>query len=348
MWCFGGYVLPSTRNISIDIARGIAMLLVVMGHTHMPKQLFKFICVFHVPLFFFLSGYVFNYNKWKNKWSEFLENRFCRIIKPYFLTSIFIFYPLWFFVARHFGDSSKLNLSPVKMFVGIFYGCGNQYLTFNSPLWFLPCLFLGYIIFFWLLKLSDLSQSVFCSVILLFTCTCIGLFLSSFFTFPWSLDIAMVIQPFFMAGYYIQSKGIVKNSYVSFLSFGLLIVCFFLNNNVDTNARHYGNIFLYYTGGIAGSVFVIWLSAFIKNLKVLSLIGKESMTVLLWHNWGLKITSLIFIIVFHCPLQVAKQHYIIYSVFSIMFSFCILRLRTVIQNWLRKNQHYLIAELFTW
>jgi len=51
----------------IDIAKGIGIILVVLGHTLVPQVretgfagfLWIFIYNFHMPLFFFLSGYLF-------------------------------------------------------------------------------------------------------------------------------------------------------------------------------------------------------------------------------------------------------------------------------------------------
>ena len=42
------------RDIRIDILKGIGILLVVWGHA--TAILIKEICIFHMPLFFFLSG----------------------------------------------------------------------------------------------------------------------------------------------------------------------------------------------------------------------------------------------------------------------------------------------------
>ena len=46
------------RYEHIDIARGVAILLVVLGHSCLTVEnsLNRFILSFHMPLFFFLSG----------------------------------------------------------------------------------------------------------------------------------------------------------------------------------------------------------------------------------------------------------------------------------------------------
>lgn len=56
------------RNVDIDIGKGIAIILVVVGHIiqhgshnnfdYLEHDLFKVIYSFHMPLFIFLSGFV--------------------------------------------------------------------------------------------------------------------------------------------------------------------------------------------------------------------------------------------------------------------------------------------------
>ena len=46
------------RDIRIDILKGIGIILVVWGHA--TAILIKEICIFHMPLFFFLAGIIPN------------------------------------------------------------------------------------------------------------------------------------------------------------------------------------------------------------------------------------------------------------------------------------------------
>ena len=50
----------SKRDASIDICKGIGIMLMVLGHSGIPQGGFDFIYMFHMPLFFFVSGYCFN------------------------------------------------------------------------------------------------------------------------------------------------------------------------------------------------------------------------------------------------------------------------------------------------
>lgn len=59
----------SKRIESLDIAKGIGILIVVLGHVLRTDDVFlkKFIFSFHMPLFFMLSGFVFNTENKKGK-----------------------------------------------------------------------------------------------------------------------------------------------------------------------------------------------------------------------------------------------------------------------------------------
>ena len=49
------------HDYSIDIARGIACLLVIIGHiSSTPSQVNVWIYAFHMPLFFIISGLIIN------------------------------------------------------------------------------------------------------------------------------------------------------------------------------------------------------------------------------------------------------------------------------------------------
>ena len=43
----------------VDIAKGIGMILVVYGHTSIPKFLSNWIWSFHMPMFFIIAGMLF-------------------------------------------------------------------------------------------------------------------------------------------------------------------------------------------------------------------------------------------------------------------------------------------------
>ena len=70
------------RFFEIDIAKGIGIVLVVLGHAlayGCPNRLFTMIYAFHMPLFFFLSGFVF---KPKNSVFDFVLGKIKSLLLP--------------------------------------------------------------------------------------------------------------------------------------------------------------------------------------------------------------------------------------------------------------------------
>ena len=73
----------------IDLAKGIGIILVLIGHSKfLPITLKNYIYSFHMPLFFILSGYVFS-NKYNFKDFYFIS---CTHITPSFLLYIGSFF----------------------------------------------------------------------------------------------------------------------------------------------------------------------------------------------------------------------------------------------------------------
>ena len=73
------------RNLSIDIAKGIGILLVVWGHFLVPNPpLFQEIFYFHMPLFFMMSG-CFHKDNWT---IQTLSKRTKKLLMPVLIFSL--------------------------------------------------------------------------------------------------------------------------------------------------------------------------------------------------------------------------------------------------------------------
>lgn len=84
------------RNTILDIAKGLTIILVVVGH-FMPENspaayvsLNHWIYSFHMPTFFFLSGYVYESYRKDIPYVEFVWKKFRRLMIPYLFVSILI------------------------------------------------------------------------------------------------------------------------------------------------------------------------------------------------------------------------------------------------------------------
>ncbi|MBQ7276495.1 MAG: hypothetical protein IJS58_04510 [Bacilli bacterium] len=52
------HLIAKYRNIGMDIAEGIGILLMILGHVHISELVINhLIYAFHMPLFFIISGF---------------------------------------------------------------------------------------------------------------------------------------------------------------------------------------------------------------------------------------------------------------------------------------------------
>lgn len=71
----------------LDVAKGIGILLVVWAHILLVGWSHRLIYAFHMPLFFLISGILYNKDKYKT-FAEFFRVRFKRLIVPYLIYSV--------------------------------------------------------------------------------------------------------------------------------------------------------------------------------------------------------------------------------------------------------------------
>ncbi len=68
----------------IDALKGFGISLVVFAHYSLPVALDTYVFSFHMPLFFFISGLLFNFTKYAQSASSFIKGRLNSLIVPYF------------------------------------------------------------------------------------------------------------------------------------------------------------------------------------------------------------------------------------------------------------------------
>lgn len=84
------------RIYSLDIAKALCIVLVVVGHFNPDnapawwKCINQIIYSFHMPLFLFVSGYVYRHTLRKQSYSTFMEKKCRRLAVPYLITSAII------------------------------------------------------------------------------------------------------------------------------------------------------------------------------------------------------------------------------------------------------------------
>ena len=301
----------SKRIGYLDIARGIGILLVVLGHNDFEViSVFarQVIYSFHIPLFFFLSGYFIDTS---HPFFDFFKKRFNTLLKP-FLFTLFLIY----FTSVSF-EKMGFNTAMTRI-VKSLYGTGH-YIDWVQ-LWFLPHLFVvSLYAFLFITIVSRLRNRWITWVILLVTLAVSLLVLHTFYPFtvslfgkeyelwglPFSLDLVLLSGFFFILGNEVRQVTSEKTFDNVFLlaatGIGLILLNYLFPYLIDFNIRQYDSFLVNTTESILGILFVLALSRQIevrttRLASVFKYLGNISLIILLFHVpiqafWGEKVMN---------------------------------------------------------
>ena len=187
-----------------DIAKCIAILFIVVGHTGiiypetlpggMPQKLVHFAFTFHLPVFFIASGYFFKLDTVLSK--QFFKKAWKNILTPYWVTCVIILIATTAMAAA-LGTSLKAELA--RWIPAALYGAGAENPGMLVPvyriggIWFLLALFWAQIIILAAERLPKPGLWI-CGLFAL------GWLASQCIELPWSIQSGICAAPFVYAG----------------------------------------------------------------------------------------------------------------------------------------------------
>ena len=127
--------MGNKRNVSIDIAKGIGILLVIIGHGAIPSWCKDAIFSFHMPLFFILSGYFFRNETPLVRMRKDAK----RLLLPYVVTIAVI--TLYMLIVHQVIKRDGWYYIINTLWLGIYPTGAPGGLNFSGPVWFLFALF---------------------------------------------------------------------------------------------------------------------------------------------------------------------------------------------------------------
>lgn len=143
------------RNITLDIAKGLLILLMVIGHAGAPQWLVNCIYSFHMPCFFMISGILFSY-AYLDKPKKFVIKRIKSIWWPFVKwTWIFLIFHNLFFNLGIYNEAYTLKEQLIK-FIKIFFLLDLEQLL--GGFWFLRALFIASIFCFLYYKFIGIGK----------------------------------------------------------------------------------------------------------------------------------------------------------------------------------------------
>lgn len=244
--------MKQTRVAWIDVARGMAITMIVIGHSGIARLVVELLYSFHVPIFFMISGLLFYTESAESKFLPFLLKQIKSLLLPYTVG--------YFILSLAAICIPGMEAPPVADMVRGFFmanGEGGHWFTLN--LWFLPCMFLTKLFAFWYINLVDGCNRTI-RLGFSFIIALLGAFLVQPAKLPWSLDLIMITQFLFFFGYEFR-EDIRERDMLGKLPLHLLVAFFlpsyFSNGAVDLFGRGLGNSINYFATAISGSLMIM-------------------------------------------------------------------------------------------
>lgn len=283
----------------IDYAKALGMLTVMWGHIALGVSA-TFVYTFHMPLFFFLSGMVFEKEKYP-EFKVFVKRRVQTLLIPYVIYS-FVTWIVWASYSYILHQSVESYWMPLLQ-TFIAQGSGG-FLVHNVPLWFVTCLFVIEMVYYFLARCKDVVNVIICVVLAALGYNLINKV--SFFDFtllPWSLEVVMLALIFYSLGnLFVKHIGnekfkniILKYRLISWIVVIVLFVIVYKigvkNGRLSMGHSNIGNPWIFYPIAIVGTMAMLIISMLLsdlfKNLKVNNAItwfGRNSFIAMAIHN----------------------------------------------------------------
>ena len=270
------------RLLWVDVLKGIGMILVILGHIYNQDNIMNYyINSFHMPLFFVISGYLFNFNNAKSN-KEYIYEKFKGLFVP-FIGFVSLLYIYWRCIEKQFRNSDCFDI---------------------GPSWFLLVMFCVTSLVY---PLKDKLKNQYFTIGTLIITIIINIVIKEIFpnidktVFIWILRITISISWFLIgilvkniikkeSNAEVKSKKFTKNKLVSIstiIGISVIQIIFSLiNGTVSIFSGEMGKYYLlYYITGILGTIALMILSKeIIKKNIVLEFISKYSIIIMATHE----------------------------------------------------------------
>lgn len=281
------------RDTKLDVIRGLAIILIVLGHCPgLPAELIYIIYGFHVPVFFLVGGAVFKFEQGIGS----LLRRVSLLFRYYL-----IFYVLaaLSYIAESLFLGRSIDVAEIAL---QFIYSQSGMIVVNPVLWFFPA-YMVTMVATYLMWRIPLSRLWIC--LMTFVVGTLAIYLSEG-AWLWCANNAIIAMPFFMLGaIYKQYKQQADSIFlkrrlgliVLLLSYAYATIAVF-NGRVDLNGLRFGQYyFLYYPLAFAGSLILFWVGGVFSGVKQFGLIGRYSLYVFALHPIVFQIVSLIYLLI---------------------------------------------------
>lgn len=269
--------MSKARNTTIDIMKGIAILLVILGHFESIPDIKHWITSFHMPLFFIIAGYFhkpqFNYDT--------LSKDIKRLVIPY----VFV---MGFLLVYSFSINILYRNTPEIFYLtlgGAIFPNGTHFAN-SVPVWFLLALF-------WCRQFFNLFSCIKKSYNWIIA-ACVGIICiyikqAISFELPFSITEGICALPFFVIGHIYNKYG--ENVYGTKIWSAIFIIIwivFYKYCSVGMIKASYNQFPLAFTCACGGTIGIYYISYITQKVpyisRYLEWAGVNSLVILCAHT----------------------------------------------------------------
>lgn len=283
--------MEKARVVWIDNLKGLAIILVILGHCGVPFIINKYILAFHMPLFFIISGMLYKKSKYNSySFKDFFIKKFRQLIIPYLWFSAFTL--IISFLLKLIVFKKVINLTFPILSVLTCLNIRNNDMI-ELVLWFLPCIFIVELLFFLIMKNKVLDKYL---NILLFIFSIAGFAESKLLghVIPFTIDIAITAVVYYGIGFVMKDKiskyaEKIKGKYViSILVMICMIILLMISTKMNTSAvymyaNQYGNYIWAYLGAISGSILLFTTAINLPDSRLINFLGRNTLLIFAVH-----------------------------------------------------------------
>lgn len=292
--------MTQEKSDIINIAKAIGITLMVIGHAGCPSWLHDFIYVFHMPLFFFLSGYCLKESHVSQPW-QFSVRRLKQIYWPFVEWNILFFAlnPLFFYIGI---TDEYYSLSEIPQVAKDVVTMSNWH-ELLGPFWFLRYMLLTNIIAVVMICLLRRWPKVQHTLFLL---------MPVLPTLGWLLGLPeftkgmlMLCIFFYYCGFSIQHFMPRYNSWY-YPVLWLLTVAFSLFVKTELTLMEPRLTLIYAIAALAGIMLTIATSQLVSQrlsrmIVPLVWLGRHTLLIMVWHLLTFKLVSYVYMLIWQLP-----------------------------------------------
>ena len=265
----------------VDQARGIALILVVIGHMGIP-YIGQYFTTVHLPLFFFLSGLTFSIQK---GFGAFLIGKVKRLLVPYFCLGIpLLMSSLVTRMREGITDISSYCMVLVKFFLQ----------KRHYTIWFLTCLFVASILLYGIIRAVKNRLGWVLGAGIGSAVMCIAYWELGGTPLLWNIDAAFLAVFFMALGYYIKMSGfLIRERFFKccffFIAAAGYIACvtingFFYGEKFDMAICQIGLAPVSLLGILCGIYCIVFFLKCFNLGCILEYLGQNTMVYFAWHQ----------------------------------------------------------------